>query len=158
MKPNLDLLPKFSFRDTFEMMEHNRRSKPVIAIGKPLNRQRGDSKQDPDYIVKAKRWDVWVYPDITSERNDPWDSRRSGYMDKEHRKPLLDLLGSNGCETMAMLYIEYIHGPKPHYNLNNFIDLNTEYRIKYLVHFMLYEPHKINWVDIMVSSPGYREK
>jgi hypothetical protein len=102
-----------------------------------------------------------VYPDKVSERCDPWDTRSAGPMDKEHRKAFLDLIGSNGNESMAMLYKEYISGPSPHYNLNNFIDLTTEFRIKYLVYFMLYEPHKINWVDIAISrrdDKGRHEK
>ncbi len=126
----------------------------AISIGKPLNRQKGD----PDYIVKAERWDIWVYPDFTSERNDLWTIRYQQSIDNKHRKPLLDLLGSQGNPTMAMLYKEYIPGPEPHLNLNNFIDLTTWGRVQVLVYYILYEPHKIKWVDIEIWNRGRQEK
>lgn len=142
LNPGLDPF-KFNFGPVVK-------SPAIISIGKPLNRHKGD----PDYIVKAERWDVWVYPDITSERNDPWTTRSAIHIDKEHRKAFLDLLGSQGNPTMAMLYKEYIHGPDPHLNLNNFIDVGIYAKIHMLIHFMLYEPHKIKWVDIEIWNRG----
>jgi hypothetical protein len=139
-----------SFRDSQDLATFRRNllSRPALTIGKVLNRKRGD----PDYVIKGKGWDVWVDHDKVRIRMEPYTGRQQLNTDTEGMKPLLDLLGSKGSASMAMLYMELLDPYHLTYQIKDFPDLSIQRMAKFLVHFILYEPHKIKWVDFLPLS------
>lgn len=123
----------------------------IMSIGKIPDRQKGD----PDYVILGKEnWNIWVYPHKIScldNRFTNFTKREPCLLVAEVKKPLYDLLDTAGSPTSAMLYIQLLDRWHPHYKLEEFVDLSSSGMVsgmvKCLIHMILYEPHKINWVD-----------
>ena len=122
----------------------------AVSIGKPLHGHKGD----PDYIIKGKRWDIWVFPDKLTVKQEPWQGRHyKDYTYGDSQRTLYDLLESKGSTTMAMLYIKELDPWHPTYNIKDLPDLSTMGIVKHLIHYILWEPRKIKWVDFIPLTP-----
>jgi hypothetical protein len=126
--------------------------KPIMAIGKPAVRQKGD----PDFIINStldideeKYWTINVYPDELTIRYGYYTNRNGVEGDIDSLKQLYDLISSGGCQTTAMLYMRLLDSWHPTYSVKDFKYASASMMVKYMVHMILWEPEKIKWVDFL---------